>query len=136
MIFEVTDDQVELLNDADLRTLVGYLCEEDVRAHGHSPVAVTRGGHQNAKDGGIDVRVNLPDGAATSGYVPAVATGFQVKAQDMPSQKILDEMAPDGALRESIAELASRQGAYIIVSSQGSLADSALQIQRTRCSPP
>lgn len=28
MIFEVTDEQTERLNDADLRTLVGLLCEE------------------------------------------------------------------------------------------------------------
>jgi hypothetical protein len=130
MIFEVTDEQIELLNDADLRTLVGYLCEEEVSAHGYSPATVTRGGHQNAKDGGIDVRVNLPDDASISGYVRAAATGFQVKAQDMPRQEILDEMAPDSSLRESIAELASRRGAYIIVSSQGSLADSALQARK------
>ena len=45
----------------------------------------------------------------------------------MPYRKILEEMAPQGTLRESIAELASRHGAYIIVSSHGSLADSALK---------
>ncbi|MGE0278790.1 MAG: hypothetical protein AB7R40_25620 [Nitrospiraceae bacterium] len=82
MIFEITDEQIKALTDADLRTLVGYLCEEDLRTQSYSPSAVTRGGHQNASDGGIDVRVDLPDGAAPTGYVPAAATGFQVKAQD------------------------------------------------------
>lgn len=130
MIFEVTDDQIKTLTDADLRTLVGFLCEEELRAQGHSPAVVTRGGHQNATDGGIDVRVSLPEGALLSGYVPAPATGFQVKAQDMPRQDILDEMSPDGVLRESIAELAAKRGAYIIVSSQGSLADTALTDRR------
>jgi hypothetical protein len=48
-------------------------------AQGHCPSAVTWGGHQNAGDGGIDVRVALPTGAAISGYVPKAATGFQVK---------------------------------------------------------
>ena len=127
MIFEVTDDQIERLNDTDLRTLVGHLCEEEVRKQGHSPAAVTRGGNQTAKDGGIDVRVALASGSQIAGYVPTAATGFQVKAQDMPRQEVLDEMAPKGVLRESIVELASRQGAYVIVSSRGSLADSALK---------
>src|SRR5690606_37561262 len=121
MIFEVTDDQIERLNDTDLRTLVGHLCEEEVRKQGHSPAAVTRGGNQTAKDGGIDVRVALASGSQIAGYVPTAATGFQVKAQDMPRQEVLDEMAPKGVLRESIVELASRQGAYVIVSSRGSL---------------
>jgi hypothetical protein len=59
MILEVTGDQIAQLTDTDLRTLVGYLCEREVRAHGHSPSAVTWGGHQNASDGGVDVRVAL-----------------------------------------------------------------------------
>ncbi len=84
MILEVTGDQIAQLNDTDLRTLVGYLCEREVRVHGHSPSAVTWGGHQNAGDGGIDVRVALPAGTPITGYVPNAATGFQVKAQDMP----------------------------------------------------
>ena len=131
MIFEATDDQIALLNDTDLRTLVGYLCEEEVRKQGHSPAAVTRGGNQTAKDGGIDVRVALVPGSQIVGYVPAAATGFQVKAQDMPRQEVLNEMAPKGILRESIEELAKQQGAYIIVSSRGSLADSALKERKT-----
>src|SRR5690606_2872488 len=53
------------------------------------------------------------------------ATGLQVKAQDMPPGAILKEMAPDGILRPSIAELAAKGGAYIIVSSQGSVSDTA-----------
>ena len=31
MIFEVTDEQIERHNDTDLKTLVGLLCEEEVR---------------------------------------------------------------------------------------------------------
>lgn len=126
MILEVTGDQIAQLNDTDLRTLVGYLCEREVCTHGHSTSAVTWGGHQNAADGGIDVRVTLPGSAAISGYVPRTATGFQVKAQDMSSAAILREMAPKGVVRPSIAELAANGGAYIIVSSKGSLSDTPL----------
>lgn len=127
MILEVTGDQIAQLNDTDLRTLVGYLCESELRSQRQSAAAVTWGGHQNAGDGGIDVRVSLPSGAAISGYVPKAATGFQVKAQNMPRQAILDEMAPGGDVRQSIVELATNGGAYIIVSSQGSVSDTSLR---------
>ncbi len=127
MILEVTGDQIAQLNDADLRTLVAQLCEREVGAHGHSTAAVTWGGHQNAGDGGIDVRVALPTGAAISGYVPRPTVGFQVKAQDMPRAAILGEMAPKGVVLTNIAELAMNGGAYVIVSSRGSLSDSSLK---------
>ena len=70
MILEVTDEQIERVNDTDLRTLVGLLCEEKVRLQGQSPVSVTRGGNQNTSDGGIDVRVSLHESAAIAGYIP------------------------------------------------------------------
>ena len=130
MILEVTGDQIAQLDDTNLRTLVGYLCEREVRAHGHCPSAVTWGGHQNAGDGGIDVRVALSAGAAISGYVPKAATGFQVKAQNMPRGAILKEMAPKGRVRLSITELAANGGAYIIVGSKGSHADLLLTAQK------
>lgn len=127
MILEVTGEQIAQLNDSDLRTLVGHLCEREVRSVGHSSSAVTWGGHQNAGDGGIDVRVSLLPDAAISGYVPKAATGFQVKAQDMPRAAILKEMAPGEVVLPSIAELTTNGGAYIIVSSQGSLSDKSLK---------
>ncbi|CAG0934837.1 hypothetical protein RHDC3_03100 [Rhodocyclaceae bacterium] len=130
MILEVTSDQIAQLSDTELRTLVGYLSECEVRAHGHSPSGVTWGGHQNAGDGGIDVRVALSPDAAISGYVPKAATGFQVKAQDMRAKAILKEMAPHGVVLPSIAELAASGGAYIIVSSKGSTSDTPLRARK------
>src|SRR3989339_251553 len=127
MSLEVPGDQIAQLDDTDLRTLVGYVCEREVRVHGYSPSTVTWGGHQNASDGGIDVRVALSAGAAISGYVPKAVTGFQVKAQDMPRGAILKEMAPEGVVLPSIVELATSNGAYIIASSAGSLSDTSLK---------
>lgn len=130
MILEVTSAQLAKLDDTELRTLVGYLCEREMRSHGHSASAVTWGGHQNAGDGGIDVRVALLAGAEIAGYVPKPETGFQVKAQDMPRAAILKEMAPAGVVLSSIAELAAKGGAYVIVSSQDSLSDTSLKNRR------
>ena len=38
MIFEVTGEQNERLNDTDLRTLVGLLCEEEGRLQDARPL--------------------------------------------------------------------------------------------------
>jgi len=125
-MFEIESDDVALLNEEDLRELVGRLCEAELEAQSLSVSSVTRGGHQNAADGGIDVRVSLPTGTSIHGFVPRAATGFQVKRTDMPANAIDEEMRPDGTLRPAIKLLAAQNGAYVIVSSLGSVADFAL----------
>jgi hypothetical protein len=93
-MFEITGDDVAELNDEDLRTLVGRLCEAELRRRQLSPAAVTWGGSQTAKDGGLDVRVELPAGADIEGFIPKRNTGFQVKKPDMPRGEIIEEMNP------------------------------------------
>lgn len=129
MIFEVTPDQIELLSDADLRTLVGYLAEQEAIRAGYSPVCVTYGGHQNAKDGGIDVRVDT-GGKPITGYIPRPLTGFQAKAEDMPKSEVLKEMRPKGILRPAIKAIGEAGGAYVIVNSKGSTSDTALSARK------
>jgi hypothetical protein len=129
-MFEITADDIARLNDEQLRAVVARLCEAELRRRGYSASHVTWGGNQNAADGGIDVRVALPPGTLIDGFVPRPATGFQVKQQDMPAGEIMDEMRPKGVVRPSIQNLADQSGAYIIVSSQGSTADTALRSRR------
>ncbi|MDN5005545.1 hypothetical protein ACFQZO_32315 [Bradyrhizobium sp. GCM10027634] len=129
-MFEITGDDISLLNDTDLRALIGRLCEAELRRQGHSVSYVTWGGSQTAKDGGLDVHVALPAGASISGFIPRPETGFQVKKPDMPRKEILDEMKPGGVLRPVIVDLAKESGAYIIVSSTGSTAFSALKSRK------
>lgn len=131
-MFEITSEDIALLNDEDLRAVVARLCETEVRLGGLSSSYVTWGGDQNAPDGGIDVRVALPPGSVIDNFLPRAATGFQVKKQDMPRAEILDEMRPKGVIRPSIRRLADQSGAYIIVSSEGSTSDSALTSVATR----
>lgn len=126
----ITADEIALLNDEDLRTLVGRLCESEMRRRGISPSCVTWGGNQNAEDGGLDVRVALPRHVGAEGFVPRPDTGFQVKAEDMPPSKIFPEMRPDGTLRPAIRRLADQSGAYIMVSSKGSTSGFALDSRR------
>jgi len=129
-MLEITADDIAHLDDEKLRAVVARLCEAELRQRDLSPAHVTWGGNQNAADGGIDVRVALPIGTVIDGFVPRAATGFQVKQQDMPAGEIADEMRPKNILRPSIQELADQAGAYIIVSSQGSTADTPLTNRR------
>ncbi|WP_333710423.1 hypothetical protein [Malikia spinosa] len=129
-MFDVTPDDIAQLNDVDLRTLVGRLCEAELASRGLSTAAVTWGGNQTAADGGLDVRVALPLGTSINGYIPRFSTGFQVKTPDMARAAILAEMRPDGVIRPAIQELAEEDGAYVIVSSHGSTADIALRNRR------
>ncbi|PLU15886.1 hypothetical protein BMJ29_24935 [Sinorhizobium medicae] len=129
-MFEITGDDIAALSDTDLRTLIGLLCEAEMRRRGLPASAVTYGGNQDAKDGGLDVRVALPTDTAIDGFIPKPATGFQVKKPDMPRTAILKEMKPKGTIRPVIDELAIAGGAYVIVSSTGSTSDSALVDRR------
>lgn len=50
-------------------------------------------------------------------------TGFQVKCENMPAGAITEEMRPKGVLRDCIKDLIARTGAYVIVSSKGTVSD-------------
>jgi len=129
-MFDINPDDINQLNDIDLRELVARLCEAELASRQLSPAAVTWGGNQTAADGGLDVRVALPPGESVEGFIPRLLTGFQVKKPDMPRAAVFAEMRPAGEIRPVIQELANEAGAYIIVSSEGSTADSALRRRR------
>lgn len=126
-MLDVTPSDISNLGDEDLRELVVRLCEAELRGANLPVSALTAGGHQNASDGGLDVRVRLKSDLANGNFIPRSNTGFQVKVPDMPRYAILEEMAPGGNLRPVVAELAEAQGAYIIVSSKVSTSDSMLK---------
>lgn len=109
-MFEITPEDIASLDDRQLRTLVGLLCEAELRGRGCSTAAVSWGGDQNATDGGLDVRVSGPSGDWDDGFIPRCCTGFQVKRQDMPPSAITAEMCPNGALRPVIRDLAAQEG--------------------------
>lgn len=126
-LLEITGEDIAALNDTDLRTLIGLLCEADYRSAGLSTKGITWGGNQTAKDGGLDVSVRGDTLPPPSSFMPRKITGIQVKKPDMPRAEILKEMQPKGVLREEIRTLIQENGAYVIVSSQGSTTASALK---------
>jgi hypothetical protein len=126
-MFEVTGSEIAALTDVDLRTLVARLALAELRKAGLPQSSVTAGGNQTAPDGGLDVRVSVPGAIASPDFVPRPETGFQVKKPDMSASSIMEEMKPKGELRTIFGELADKDGAYVIVSAQGSVADKPLQ---------
>ena len=126
-LLEISGNDIAQLGDGELRELIGLLCEADYHLAGLPTSGITWGGHQNAPDGGLDVVVRDTVSPPETSFVPRRTKGFQVRASDMPRSKIIEEMCPDGRLRESIKELIQENGAYIIVSSKGSVADKPLK---------
>lgn len=129
-MFEVTGSDIERLSDGELRSLVLRLATSELRMQGLPLSSVTAGGHQDAADGGLDVRVECPVALPRADFVPRQRTGFQVKKPDMTASAIRDEMQPKGVLRPVIAELAAQKGSYVMVSAQGSVADKPLRDRR------
>lgn len=131
-MFEITKEDIQKLNDKDLRELIGKLCEAELRKLHISPVYVTYGGDQDAADGGIDVCVKIDDAYRVNGFIPRNYTGFQVKLPKMSRSAIIKEMRPKNSLRDSIKEIANQSGSYIIVSAQDDTSDTMLISEKFR----
>lgn len=129
-IFEIDQSFIKSIDDKTARELVARLCRAELRGQSIPESAVTWGGDQRAKDGGIDVRVECLAPLRTPNFIKTECTLFQVKAEKFPPSKIQKEMAPNGALRPAIAELKRTGGSYIIVSTQDDISDEALQSRR------
>lgn len=130
MIFEVTGAEIQMLDDSQLRTLIARLAIAELRAKSLPISGVTAGGDQNAADGGLDVRIELPHNSFSDDFIPCVPLGIQVKKPNMSKAAITAEMRPNGTLRTVIGELADSEGGYIIASSSASLADKPLRDRR------
>jgi len=113
-IFDITNKDIELLNDEDLRSLIGKLSEADLKRQEKGPNGISYGGDQNAADGGIDVYIEVYGVENSNNFVPRNITGFQVKVPDMTPASIRKEMSPNGTLRKSVEEIVKKKGAYII----------------------
>ena len=124
---EIVGDDIARLNDSDLRTLIGLLCEADYRRAGLSTRGIMWGGNQDARDGGLDVIVREEAVPPIDSFVPRSVTGFQIKKPDMPRSEIIKEMRPKKEFRKELRALIQARDAYIIVSSSGSTTDLALR---------
>ena len=122
MINDITDKDIAKLNDTELRELIGKLCEATLDKNYIDTVCVTYGGNQDEPDGGVDVRVESNECFCEDWAIPRNNTIIQVKKPKMPPSEIEKEMRnKEGNILESIKELVSVKGAYIIASSGDNL---------------
>ncbi len=126
-LLEIDGDDIALLADDDLRELIGLLSEVDYRLDSLPTRGIKWGGHQDARDGGIDVSVRDTETPPKNSFIRRSITGFQVKKTNMTRSKILKEMCPNDVLRPAIKELIKDKGAYVIVSSNASVTDTTLR---------
>lgn len=124
--FELEPNDISNLSDADLREMVARLCEAELIRRGIQPSCVLWGGAQEAADGGLDVRVKDATSFNSSGFVPRGNTGFQVKKSSMSKTACTKEMLYKGSLKSVITDLASKTGAYVIVSGKDDCTDKML----------
>jgi hypothetical protein len=124
-MLNVTSDDIRRLSDDDLRELAARLCRAELGRAGIALSSLTWGGHQDAADGGIDVRVNAE--TASGDFVPRAKTGFQVKKPALGPSELIEEMRPDGQLRPVIGELADAAGAYVVFCGSANLSDPLLK---------
>ena len=116
--FEVGQEVLKQLRDAQLEELVARLAEAEVASRGFSPSCVHWSGSTDTPDGGVDVRVAVPSDNFEPGFLPRPNSIFQAKTRSMPPSKIAEEMQADGRLAPSIAEQARNSGSYVIVSTK------------------
>lgn len=128
--FHISKAEIQALNDSQARELVARLCKAELQKNGYQSDAVSWGGDQRARDGGVDVRVELPAGTTLNGYIPSSNTVIQVKAEPFGRAKILSEMAPEGLIRPAILDLSEDSGSYVIASTRDDLSDSSLKTRK------
>ncbi len=114
----VSDTDIGRLNDAQLKRLVALLGRADLVSAGLGVSGLWGGGHQNAPDGGSDVRISWTGGPPSLDCAPRRRTEVQCKATSMPAGAVTEEMRPKGLLRPLITQLITEGGAYIIASTE------------------
>ena len=79
MLFEITAEHINKLDDEQLRNLIGLLCESTFRKNNFDAKGVSWSGDQNAADGGIDVKCIKYTYENIDSFIPRNYVGFQVK---------------------------------------------------------
>jgi hypothetical protein len=131
-ILTINVGEIQSLNDEQARELVARLVHAEAEKLGAISPAITWGGDQRAKDGGIDVRFAATELDTNSIYLPKKDVGYQVKAEKFPPSKIFGEMTSKGNLSSSIADLLGGGGAYIIASTHDNVSDTSLSARKAK----
>ena len=122
-ILDIDGNDIERLNPSQLEELVLLLTQVELIAHDLSSGHAYGSGNNNAPDGGVDVRVEIPQNSFDTGYIRRPNTIFQVKSGKLGNRGIKKEMRPKGKLRDTISEVVKKSGSYVVVSSKSRCTD-------------
>lgn len=114
--FEITKEMVTGLSDKRLRDLLRHLLEAEAKSLGIPASGIAVGGNQTAGDGGVDASIAWTVKPKPQNWLPRRTNYFQSKAETMAAGKIAKEMRHKGKPRPIFAQLAKKQGAYLIFS--------------------
>lgn len=115
-----TADDVQKLDSSELELLLAKLSAADL-SEARLPLSwMSAGGHHNAPDGGVDVRI---DGCGSTAFIPGLPAIIQSKAKVMEAKDIRDEMRPKNVPRSFFTDLAARGGSYLLVSGRDDCAE-------------
>lgn len=121
--FEVSEDEVGRLGATELVQLIKRLIQADLQLWG-VPVSAIHGTLKiNVPDGGEDIRAEWSQPSAVTGVSEYYFTVFQSKAEKLTDAKVRSEPLETGGrrLKPAVAEVVSRRGTYIIVTSKTNL---------------
>lgn len=80
----MTPDEVQLLNDEQLRDLLRLLLEAEARQQGIPLSSIFVGSDQNAADGGVDGRIEWIGDPEPAGWIPRRKIFFNPRPKKCP----------------------------------------------------
>lgn len=127
-MLSIDKTHIQKLKYEDLEDLLGLLCEAELRRYKVSSASVRWGGKQTAKDGGIDVAINLEELPYKNGYLKRTNVIIQSKVSQLKKSGVEKAMRDkQGDLLESIKNLAKNSGSYILASAYSDFTEPVLQ---------
>ena len=114
--FEISEQQIEMLDQVQLVQLIKRLAFSDLHQKGVPLSAVHATLKVTVPDGGEDIRVEWTGGPERTDYIPNRVTIFQSKAENLPDAKFKSEPidASGKSLKPAVLDVVNRNGAYVI----------------------
>lgn len=99
-MLKVSKKQIQDLKDDDLRELIVLLSISTLNKYRISSKSVSYGGSQDAKDGGVDIRIKFGKKQPINDFIDNKNVIIQVKVPNMTASGIKKEMCPCNFLRK------------------------------------
>lgn len=114
--YEIEPEDISQLSDGDLRELIARLCQAELVDQNIPRTRVHWGGAQEAADGGLDVYVDCGTSLSPTDFLSRENIGIQVKKNKMLPSMCEKEMLDNNELKETIFDLVTAGGQYVIAS--------------------